>query len=399
MDTPRPQPIRATRGTNLDGASAHNRRVLIEALRINGALSRAALARATGLTPQTVSNIMAELVAAGLVAPDAPVRAARGQPAIPYRLAPDGAYALGVQIDRHATRAVVIDLLGRDRIALDATLPVGGPEAGIRVVLDLIETARATLSREAASRLVGLGVAMPGPFGLRAPIDDDPFAMTAWHTLPLAAMLGAATGLSVAVQNDAAAAATAERLSGAGRGIDAFVYLHLGYGLGAGIVAGGEVYRGSHGNAGEIGMALAFPGEGALEHRVSLAAFCRDTGIDPAHPALFACIEAAMTGLAGRAWIEAAAIRLRQVIQIIEQLFDPQTIILGGPAPARLRDALCTGVLPLLPSIADRPDRPLPRLLPGRADPFMVARGAAAEPIVRCFDPRFSAILKTGGSP
>ena len=55
------RPIRAVAGTNLDGASAHNRRVIFDALRINGALTRADLARATQLTPQTVSNIVDSL--------------------------------------------------------------------------------------------------------------------------------------------------------------------------------------------------------------------------------------------------------------------------------------------------------------------------------------------------
>src|ERR1041384_5880394 len=93
--------IQARAGTNLGGASAHNRRVVFEALRVNGALSRAELARATQLTAQTVSNIIEEFERDGLAVPEQPIRGARGQPATPYRILPGGAYAIGVQLDRH----------------------------------------------------------------------------------------------------------------------------------------------------------------------------------------------------------------------------------------------------------------------------------------------------------
>src|SRR6266850_4049753 len=104
--------VRAVSGANLDGASAHNRRVIFDALRINGALTRAELARATQLTPQTVSNIIEDLQASGLVVADAPRRQGRGQPARPYRILSTGASAIGVQLDRHQMLGVIVDLAG-----------------------------------------------------------------------------------------------------------------------------------------------------------------------------------------------------------------------------------------------------------------------------------------------
>ncbi|MDE1992133.1 MAG: MarR family transcriptional regulator, partial [Rhizobiaceae bacterium] len=87
------RPIRATSGTNHEGTSAHNRRVIIDALRLNGVLSRADLARATRLTKQTVSNIIEELERDGLVTSRETVRRGRGQPSTPYSLVPEGALA------------------------------------------------------------------------------------------------------------------------------------------------------------------------------------------------------------------------------------------------------------------------------------------------------------------
>ncbi len=398
------RPIRAKTGTNQEGTSAHNRRVMIDALRLNGQLSRADLARATRLTKQTVSNIIEDLEVDGLVVSLAAVRNGRGQPSTPYRLVPDGAFAIGLQIDRHVTRAIAVDLVGTVLVRAQANLPPGGPANGAKVILDLIEQVRTDLAAtadQAEKRLVGLGVAMPGPFGL-ATDNDDQWMMAAWQNFPLLETLAAGTGLEVGLQNDAAACATAERMVGAAHGIDHAVCLYVGYGIGAGLILNGELYAGGHGNAGEIGMALLpptvrRPEQGSLEHRASLASLYQHLGADPSDPdlqeRLNILVDRGDPSLAG--WIETAAEELRWGVQLIETIFDPQTVILCSGAPEPLTRKLFDAVLPLLPSIANRPGRTIPRLQLGMTDPWSVALGAAAEPISRAFDPRFSAILKT----
>ncbi|MBY3052257.1 MULTISPECIES: ROK family transcriptional regulator [Rhizobium] len=394
------RPIRAKSGTNHEGTSAHNRRVMIDALRINGALSRADLARATRLTKQTVSNIIEELERDGLVSSQEAVRRGRGQPSTPYRLVPEGAFAIGLQIDRHVTRAVAVDLVGSVLVRDEAGLPPGGPSNGTKVILDLVAGIRSKLAgivRQSEKRLVGLGAAMPGPFGV-AGSGDDPWMMEAWQKFPLLETLTAGTGLDVGLQNDAAAAATAERMVGAAHGIDHAVCLFVGYGIGAGLILNGELYRGTNGNAGEIGMALLFAdGKSTpLEHRASLASLYQHLSVDPADPGLYARInDLALRGDQSiGAWVEAAAADLRWSIHLLETLFDPQTVILCGSAPEALVNRLIAAIGPLLPSIAERRGRTLPRLQPGMSDPWSVALGAAAGPISRAFDPRFAAILK-----
>lgn len=399
------RPIRARSGTNQEGTSAHNRRVMIDALRRNGALSRAELARATKLTKQAVSNIVEDLERDGLVSSGATVRKGRGQPSTPYSLVPEGAFAIGLQIDRHVVRAVAVDLVGTVRVSMDANLPPGGPAEGVKVVLRIVEKARRELARVAVQserRLVGLGVAMPGPFGLQSD-EDDPWMMAAWQSFPLLETLAAGTGLDVGLQNDAAAAATAERMTGAAHGVDHAICIFLGYGLGAGLILDGQLYNGHNGNAGEIGMMLCHAANGRigagarLEHHASLAALCRALDLDPGDPELYDQIEQAALefGPAMASWMDQAADELRWTVQLLESVFDPQTVILCGGAPAALTTRLIETMQPLLPSIADRPSRSLPRLQLGITGPWSVALGAASEPISRTFDPRFSAILKT----
>jgi predicted NBD/HSP70 family sugar kinase len=393
--------IRATSGTNLGGASAHNRRVMVDALRLNGALSRAELARATRLTKQTVSNIIEELERDGMVRSQGSVRKGRGQPATPYELVPEGAYALGLQIDRYVSRVIAVNLVGEVLVQMSAELPPGGPEKGVRIVLGLIENARTALAEKAAEaerRLVGLGVAMPGPFGVEGD-DDNQWMMASWQNYPLLETLTSGTGLEVARQNDSAAAATAERLVGSAHGLEHAICIYLGYGLGAGLILNGELYSGENGNAGEIGMSLAPgpPGVAPLEYQASLASLCKILGIAPSDPALFEKVERAaqMPGAEVEEWMKSAAGQLRWMVHLLETVFDPQTIILCGGAPRVLIDQLIDHMHPLLPSLAARRARSLPRIQPGLADPWSVALGAAAEPIARAFDPRFSAILKS----
>ena len=93
--------------------------------------------------------------------------------------------------------------------------------------------------------------------------------------------------------------------------------------------------------------------------------------------------------------MEIAARQLRYAIQIVEGLFDPDTVVLGGQLPQPLMARLTALVEPLFPSVADRPSRRLPRLTFGTADLWTVALGAAIQPIHRTFDPQFRAILKS----
>ncbi|MBB3458202.1 putative NBD/HSP70 family sugar kinase [Rhizobium sp. BK313] len=394
------RPIRAKSGTNHEGTSAHNRRVMIDALRVNGALSRADLARATRLAKQTVSNIIDELERDGLVTSQQTVRNGRGQPSTPYALVPEGAFAIGLQIDRHMTRAIAVDLIGNVLVRLEAKLPSGGPTTGTRVILDLVAAVRrqlAAIAAQSEQRLVGLGAAMPGPFGV-AGNGDDPWMMEAWQKFPLLETLAVGTGLDVSIQNDAAAATIAERMVGAAHGLDHAVCLYIGYGIGAGLILGGELYTGANGNAGEIGMALLAVGGKStpLEHRASLASLYQYLSLDPADPGLFARIHDLVSTEDRRIveWIEAAASDLRWSVHLIETVFDPQTVILCGSAPPILVQRLIAAMGPLLPSLAERTDRIVPRLQVGMADPWSVALGAAAGPISLEFDPRYAAILK-----
>ena len=332
-------PTITTAGTNLEQAKSHNRRVVIEAVRINGTLSRAEIARMTALSAQTVSNIAGELEDAGILKASARRKAGRGQPATPLSIDPDGAYSIGLQLDHRELLGVVVDLAGRIRarslIAVDRPAPAAALPAMQRQVAKLIKSAR--IDRR---RLLGIGLAMPGPFGVEGITSVGPTALPGWQDFSLAETLTRLTGLAVIVENDATAAAIGERLHGVARNLDSFVYLFIGTGLGAGLFLGGHLFKGSAHNAGEIGHMIVEPdgrpcpcgNRGCLERYLSLRAayeFLKLPDADHAAPEMLSSLLAKGDKRIIR-WIDSILPPTRRAVNILESMLDPDAIVTPG---------------------------------------------------------------------
>ena len=112
------------RGSNQVGMGQFNERVVLQAIRLHGALPKAEIARLTNLTAQTVQIIIARLEADGLVLKHAPVRGKIGQPSVPMALNPDGAFSIGIKIGRRSLDVLLVDFAAqvRERLTLDLSL-------------------------------------------------------------------------------------------------------------------------------------------------------------------------------------------------------------------------------------------------------------------------------------
>jgi len=394
---------KAIAGTNLEQAKSHNRRVVIEAIRTNGALSRAAIARLTALTTQTVSNIVEELENAELLRPEPTQKGTRGQPAVPYSINPDGGYSIGLQLDHQLLVGVVTDLSGtvRSRIErrVDRPTPVEAMPVLASMPADLMRHFRFD-----RGRLLGIGMAMPGPFGVEGMTSVGPTALPGWQDFPLASELQRLTGIDVTVENDATAAAIGERLYGVARNLNNFVYLFIGTGLGAGLFLDGHLYKGSRHNAGEIGHMVVRPQglecgcgkRGCLERYISLRAAYESLDLpDPDHasPEL---LEALLARGDKRieAWITSAAEPLRQAINVLELALDPETVVLGGFMPLSIIERLAEQLEPLLLSVSTVGERAVPRVVVGAAGKDTSVLGAAALPIFGETNPQFDVLQK-----
>lgn len=231
-----------------DQMRQHNRSLVLTALFHDGAMSRADLARATGLTRVTVSALVGDLVTAGLVQEQGAREASGpGKPAVVVDLDRTGLMIVGVDLSgAHEVRGAVLDLAGAvvHRAAVDR--PADGDADGTLATLEsLIDDLRAA----ATGRVIGIGVGTPGVVSDEGVVVASPDI--GWHDLPLQENLRIRTGLPVYVANDADVAVLAERTLGGAS--ENFMLLKIDRGVGGGVVVSGELARGSRYAAGEVG--------------------------------------------------------------------------------------------------------------------------------------------------
>ncbi|MER7946631.1 ROK family transcriptional regulator [Streptomyces sp. NPDC096079] len=229
-----------------------NAALVLDLLRTAGGtgISRLELAERTGLTPQAVSKITARLRAEGLATEAGHRASTGGKPRTVLCLVPSAAHAVGVHLDRDELTSLLTDLAGTVLEVRRRPLDLG---AGAGPVLDAVEgEVRALLgAAPSATTLLGVGVAMPGPLDHRAGVPGRVTGFPAWAGHPVRDELAARLGLPVVLDKDTNAAALGLALRPAAPG--SFAYVHLGTGLGAGLVLGGAPLRGDRTGAGELG--------------------------------------------------------------------------------------------------------------------------------------------------
>ncbi|WP_028478533.1 ROK family transcriptional regulator [Nocardia sp. CNY236] len=241
-------------GTNLPKVGRYNRAVVLDRIQLADGISRQEIAQHTGLTAQTVSGIVRKLLDEGIVREDGVDRSGGGgRPRTRLRINPGAGNAVGLHFDPAELTCAVVDLLGRPLITQRRPAPLGtAPADVVAAMADLVRDvlAEADLPR---SRVLGLGLACPGPIDQELGFVVEPPRLVGWNRVPLQRMLCEATGLPVTIDNDATAAAIGERWAGAGRGVANFAYFCIGTGVGGGLVLNHQVYRGGSLNAAEFG--------------------------------------------------------------------------------------------------------------------------------------------------
>ncbi|MDR0252258.1 MAG: ROK family protein [Brucellaceae bacterium] len=383
-----------TLGKNPERIRDHNRRVVLDIVRQHGSLGRMHIARLTHLTAQAIANIVDELVCENLLMETGRLKSGRGQPPKQFAVNPDGAVTLGVEMASDHMVATVLDLTGQPRSRHITPVHDTSPAALSGLLRIQVDTVKAEFS----APLLGVGVVMPGPFDIEGMTSVGPTTLPGWSDIDAAALLSEACGEPVTVENDANAAAVGERLFGAGHAISSFAMIYFGAGVGLGMIQDGVPFRGAFGNAGEIGHIVVAPAgracpcgqSGCLERYASLhvlreklaLAGVTDTDFDDlqklhdsAHPVL-------------TEWMDEAALYLAPMIAMIENILDPETVVLGGMLPDAIIDGLIArmGQLPI--SVASRRSRALPRVIRGHTGQFTAALGAAALPLFEAMTPK-----------
>lgn len=336
------------RGSNQLGMRQYNERVVLQALRMHGALPKAELARVTGLTAQTIGLITTRLEEDGLLLRHDPLRGRIGQPSIPLTLDPDGAYAIGVKIGRRSTDALLVDFNGKVRKRL--SLSYGFPDAAelLPAVSQQLRTLRRSLGAR-SSRLVGVGVAAPFQMGgWHRMLGLSSQQSEQWNSIDLAARVQAMIDVPVSFARDTAAACVAELLLGRGRDIKSYLYLFVDTFVGGGLVLHSQPHFGVRGNAGAVAslpMNLAQPGavpEQLVRHASlwDLEQQYQKHGLDPSAAYDARSLDAPYRDHTGP-WIRSAANALAHCIVSGTAVVDVDAVVMDGSlAPAALESLL-----------------------------------------------------------
>lgn len=236
-----------------------NRSTVFELIRKHSPLSRAEIARLTGMSPTTVSRIVSELYQQDFMHEIEQTTTGVGRKAVMLHVNPGSVLSVGVEIDRSGIRIGIVDLDGK---VVHST----------QVTRDSRETPEATLERIASAieelilaedidrrKVVGIGVGLPGIVDY-AGGSVVLSAQLGWKQTDIAGELRRLTGFEVAVDNELKVRALAEHQYGSARGSSRSVLIGFGSGVGSSLIIDGEIYRGETNSAGEIGHTVVDPG-------------------------------------------------------------------------------------------------------------------------------------------
>lgn len=323
--------------------SRHNRDVILRLLRAEGPLPRSELVERIGASPATVNRLTTSLLERGLIVAEGTAPTGRGRPSMVVRFNERAAYVAAVDIGSQVVRGALVDLCGNvTELVEEPVLEGAGPRQRLdqvrAVAVGLLATARA---RRRAVIAVGVGV--PGVVAPDGVVDWAP--VLGWRQVGLARVLQTACELPVVAENDANALAIAEHRYGAAKGTAAMVALNLGNGIGAGIIAGGSLYRGHSAAAGEIGYMLlgtaslrqTYAGFGDIETRVGAEGIARrsaELGLaeEVTGPLTAATVfELARQGRPkARALVDEISDELALALANVAAVLDPGVVVLGG---------------------------------------------------------------------
>ncbi|MEM8956570.1 MAG: ROK family transcriptional regulator [Pseudomonadota bacterium] len=385
-DTDGAFPSSEVMGAKRDGIRARNERLILSLIHRDGAMAKADIARATGLSAQTVSVIMRNLEADGLLRRGEPVRGRVGQPSVPMGLDPDGAFALGLKVGRRSLDMVLIDFAGTVRKRLRRTHRYPTPDETVAFACDAVVALRDHLAPGRHHRIAGLGIAIP--FALwdwGTTIGASDREMEQWRDRDIARELSEQTECAVWLQNDASAACGAELTFGPRDRVGDFVYVYIAYFAGGGIVQGGRLYTGPRGNAGALGSIPIPDSSGTTRQLIDVASLSgletrlTELGLSP--EVLWGPPESwEVDDCALGAWVEEAARGLACAIVASTAVTDASLVLIDGWLPVALRARLVTATraqLERIPHIGID----LPTVEAGSIGPDARALGAASLPL------------------
>ncbi|MDE0310268.1 MAG: ROK family transcriptional regulator [Acidiferrobacterales bacterium] len=375
---------------------------MITAIRQAGALSKAEIARTTGLSGQAATVIVNALIEEGLLIKLKRVRGHVGKPFTPIALNPKGAFSVGVKIGRRSLETILVNFHGNVIASrterYDAPLPVPTMTAAIKASEELIKSVESRLQR----RIVGLGVAMPWDLhewsdvlGLQSTLLEN------WRNIDVVDQFESSTGLAVSLFNDATAACAAEMIAGDRIRQRSAMYFFLGTFVGGGVVIEARLFRGDQINAGAVG---SMPMSGTdsegrpsqlihLSSAIELERSLASAGIDVSDLFNFTPDDAAETIF--EQWMHRMAPALAHAIISATSVIDFQEVVIDGILCPAWRKRIVETVSAECAKFNHAGLSPF-EISIGTIGPSARVLGAALMPLMRRFSPDTDLLTKTG---
>jgi glucokinase len=309
--------------------SALNESLVLDYVREHEETSRPAIARNLGLSPASVSRIVGRLIQAELITESPQQAGGRGRPAASLRFNTRAACVLAIDLGGTNCHGVLADLGGR--VLVEDLRPTSTRGTPYKTLLSAI----AHLTAAASTPIVACAIGVPGIVDpVRGHVLGGPTVL--WHEFALLDELRRVLDVPVMIDNDVKLAAMAQAWRGLGRGVADFATISIGTGVGAAIVANGELLRGQNNAAGELGYLIVDPRQLSEPHATSLGGLERViTG-----PAIAARARHILRGKGGRSSrLDAATVTSERVLQaaldgdpvgqrVVEEVLDTLVVVL-----------------------------------------------------------------------
>jgi predicted NBD/HSP70 family sugar kinase len=363
-----PGQLRAGRAARPQLLRALNEQLLLQHIRQLGRCSRAELARMSGLSKPTVSLALANVERSGLVREAGQRTGMPGRSAVLYEVRPEAGYVLGLDIGRQYLRGALADLTGAAIARSELRTRASSASGRVAELVGLADQlcAEAGIDRSVVTQTV---IGAPGVYDPRCNTISLVGELAGWGKPAVLEGLRDAFGQQLVVENDADAATLAERAQGHGRDVGTFAFVHIGTGIGMGMMIEGNLHRGVHGVAGEIAFMPISAGQGSdsrdarrrgtLEAAGSAAAVvraARRAGMRGSVSArrVFAAAQAGDEGAA--AVVAGEAELVARAICAIITVIDPALVVLGGgigqaPGFAAAVEAELRKLAPVMPEV------------------------------------------------
>jgi predicted NBD/HSP70 family sugar kinase len=359
-------------GTNLELTGDYNQRLVYQAIRTKGPITRNALTELTGLAKPTIAGIVKRLVRSDLVSETGRIYGGRGQPAVHLETNPEGCYSIGLHVDEDQLSLIVVDALGHPVRRSTASLPT----ASRTRINEFFQHQFVELTKGVRrDRIIGLGVAMPGSIASSRNSHDATGADAVG--IDLMALSEIARDMPIYIDSDLAAATAGELLFGVGATLQTYYYILMDVRPAGGLVIHQALFRGAH------------PSQRRFLFPDAELAWCRE--------AVAAEREARLSHQAPRevdeTWLAAACDDLLPLLISINCLLNPGVLLLGGRFPQEWLGQLaerCNDLLferaPQIPSHAG--------IQPARLGADVTLIGAASLPMRARLSPIGEALLK-----